>query len=236
LARRVVSTVSHLSCLAQTMSSRMLIHMPQYKSCQLQLLHILKRPRFLISRRYDRFPTSRQPLGQVLIVSPPQMLILPSRLLVLCSRGFPPTLQRMVADSPSITCQLHHNGSGTIKVPGRLIRFVMDKPSFCRSRGLSANSELPDYLSILSVNGNPPFTEDEFRFADERLDGLMLDSNGIQLLRQQTLCNPCSTYREQSRYPSTLLHLECRPVSPANKKCGSSDFRVDGQPIRPVLN
>ena len=39
---------------------------------------------------------------------------------------------------------------------------------------LGAGDQLADYLSILSVKGSPPFSEDEVQFTDPRLNGLML--------------------------------------------------------------
>ena len=75
---------------------------------------------------------------------------------------------------------------------------------------LSAGDRLPDYFSVLSIENNPPFLKDEFRFTDLRLDGLMLDSNGIQtdIASGDTklcVCHPCYAYLPQSSMPRFAL-------------------------------
>ena len=75
---------------------------------------------------------------------------------------------------------------------------------------LNSDDHLPDYFSILSVEDNPPFTEDEFRFTDSRLNGLMLDANGIQIdapsgNTKLRVCQPCYTYLPRSSMPRFAL-------------------------------
>ena len=68
---------------------------------------------------------------------------------------------------------------------------------------LNANGELPDYLSILNVEENPLFSKDEFQFTDVRLNGLMLDSTGVQINRTAgdttvCVCDYCDAYLTDS--------------------------------------
>ena len=64
------------------------------------------------------------------------------------------------------------------------------------------DDQLPDYLSILSIEDNPFFSEDEFQFTDSRLSGLMLDPNGIEADTaaggtKLCVCHPCHAYLHQ---------------------------------------
>jgi hypothetical protein len=85
---------------------------------------------------------------------------------------------------------------------------------------LSTEKQLPDYLSILSVEDNPPFLEDEFQFTDSRLNGLMLDSNGIQTdatsgETRLYVCHACHTHLPRSSMPrfalANKLYRGCLP-------------------------
>jgi hypothetical protein len=75
---------------------------------------------------------------------------------------------------------------------------------------LSSGNKLPDYFSVVSVEDNPPFSSDDFRFTDPRLNGLMLDSNGIRTDEssgdtQLCVCHPCYTYLPRSSMPRFAL-------------------------------
>ncbi|KAF9779881.1 hypothetical protein BJ322DRAFT_1012857, partial [Thelephora terrestris] len=79
-----------------------------------------------------------------------------------------------------------------------------------REISLNAGRPLPDYFSILSAEDNAPFTEDEFLFADSRLNGLLLDSNGIQTNTASgdtklCVCDPCHTYLLRATMPRFAL-------------------------------
>ena len=78
---------------------------------------------------------------------------------------------------------------------------------------LSTDDRLPDYLSILSVEDNPFFSKDEFQFMDSRLNGLMLDPNGIEANTaaggtKLHVCHPCHTYLPRSSMPRFALANE----------------------------
>jgi hypothetical protein len=45
---------------------------------------------------------------------------------------------------------------------------------------LNVGDPVPDYFVIFSIEDSLPFLGDEFQFTDSRLNGLMLDPNGIQ--------------------------------------------------------
>ena len=73
---------------------------------------------------------------------------------------------------------------------------------------LNAGTSLPDYFSILTVTS--PSSHGEFRFADSRLDGLMLDSNGIEYNSASgdtklRICHPCYAYLPRSSMPRFAL-------------------------------
>ena len=74
---------------------------------------------------------------------------------------------------------------------------------------LTAGDPLPDYLSILNVEENPLFSEDEFRFIDSRLNGLMLDPNGVETDAtgdtELRVCHPCHSYLPRSMMPRFAL-------------------------------
>jgi hypothetical protein len=75
---------------------------------------------------------------------------------------------------------------------------------------LNSGNKLPDYFSVVSVEDNLPFSSDDFRFTDPRLNGLMLDSNGIQTDEssgdtQLCVCHPCYTYLPRSSMPRFAL-------------------------------
>jgi len=62
---------------------------------------------------------------------------------------------------------------------------------------LETDGELPDYLSILPNSDDPLFSDDEFRFTDLRLNGLVLDPHGLRIERERTtlqVCHPCNGY------------------------------------------
>ena len=66
---------------------------------------------------------------------------------------------------------------------------------------------VPDYLLILIVKDNPPFSTDEFQFTDSCLNGLILDFTGIQTNAsgdtKLCVCHPCHTYLSCS----SMLHF-----------------------------
>jgi hypothetical protein len=71
----------------------------------------------------------------------------------------------------------------------------------------------PDYFLILSVEDSLPFSADVFQFTDSHLNGLMLDTNGIQTDtasgdRQLGVCSHCYAYLPRSSMPH---------FAPANK-------------------
>jgi len=62
---------------------------------------------------------------------------------------------------------------------------------------LNANEEPPDCLTILRNEDEALFPDDEFLFADPRLNGLVLDPDGLQVNAEQTtlyVCHPCNRY------------------------------------------
>ena len=74
---------------------------------------------------------------------------------------------------------------------------------------LTADDPLPDYLSILNVENNPIFSEDEFWFPDSRLNGLMLDPNRVETDAagdmKLCVCHPCHSYLPRSMMPRFAL-------------------------------
>ena len=73
---------------------------------------------------------------------------------------------------------------------------------------LNTDEDLPDYLEILRDDPKSQFPADEFRFADQRLNGLVLDSDGIQVAQSQTtlrVCHPCHGYIPRSLMPRFAL-------------------------------
>ena len=73
---------------------------------------------------------------------------------------------------------------------------------------LNADSELPDYLSILRNDDESLFPDEEFQFTDPRLNGLVLDPNGLQIGLEHTklqVCHPCNGYLPRSVMPRYAL-------------------------------
>ena len=73
---------------------------------------------------------------------------------------------------------------------------------------LNTGADLPDYFLILKVTS--PSLHNEFQFADLRLSGLMLDSNGIQTNTvsgdtKLCICHPCYAYLPRSSMPRFAL-------------------------------
>ena len=74
---------------------------------------------------------------------------------------------------------------------------------------LSAGANLPDYFSILTVT-SPSLGDNEFWFTDSRLNGMMLDSNGIRTDAgsgdmELHVCHPGYTYLPRSSMPRFTL-------------------------------
>jgi len=62
---------------------------------------------------------------------------------------------------------------------------------------LKSDDELPDHLSTLRNGDESLFPDDEFQFADPRLNGLVLDPRGLQIRPEHTtlqICHPCNGY------------------------------------------
>ena len=73
---------------------------------------------------------------------------------------------------------------------------------------LNANEPVPTYLSILHSDCETLFPDDEFKFVDPRLNGLMLDPDGLQICEKYTIlrvCHPCNGYLPRSLMPRYAL-------------------------------
>ena len=73
---------------------------------------------------------------------------------------------------------------------------------------LNADADLPEYFSILRNNCGSCFTDGEFRFTDPRLNGLVLDPDGVHIDELQTrlcVCHPCKGYLPRSLMPCFAL-------------------------------
>jgi len=73
---------------------------------------------------------------------------------------------------------------------------------------LNPNEAIPTYLSILHDHCESPFSDDEFKFADPRLNGLVLDADGLQICEKYTIlrvCHPCNGYLPRSLMPRYAL-------------------------------
>ena len=73
---------------------------------------------------------------------------------------------------------------------------------------LNENEEIPDYLSILQNDDEPWVSDNEFQFTDSRLDGLVLDPDGLQVSEKGTtllVCHPCHAYLPRSLMPCFAL-------------------------------
>ena len=83
---------------------------------------------------------------------------------------------------------------------------------------LKSNEEIPEHLSILRKEDESLFSNDKFQFADTRLDGLMLDPDGLHVNEECTMlrmCHPCYTYLPRSLMPqfalANKLYRRCLP-------------------------
>ena len=73
---------------------------------------------------------------------------------------------------------------------------------------LNVSEELPDYLSILRNEDESLFPDDEFLFTDPRLNGLVLDPDGLHVNEERTtlrVCHPCNGYLPRSLMPRYAL-------------------------------
>ena len=73
---------------------------------------------------------------------------------------------------------------------------------------VNPNEEIPGYFSILRNEDMSPFSDDDFRFTDSRLNGLMLDPSGLQSDNGHTtlhICYPCNGYLPRSLMPRFAL-------------------------------
>ena len=74
---------------------------------------------------------------------------------------------------------------------------------------------LPDYLLILNVNDSLPFLGDpEFQFVDSRLNGLILDSTGMQTDAASGTTKFCVCHLCGTRIISALAALSIVPTCP----------------------
>ena len=81
-----------------------------------------------------------------------------------------------------------------------------------------ANEELPGYLSILHSDNESLHPDDEPQFVDPRLNGLLLDPDGLQVNEEHTtlhVCSPCNGYLPRSLMPryalANKLYRGCLP-------------------------
>jgi len=73
---------------------------------------------------------------------------------------------------------------------------------------LNANESVPTYLSILHSDCETLFPDDEFKLVDPRLNGLMLDPDGLQICEKYTIlrvCHLCNGYLPRSLMPRYAL-------------------------------
>jgi len=73
---------------------------------------------------------------------------------------------------------------------------------------VAANEELPEYLSILRNDNESLCADDEPQFVDPRLNGLLLDPDGLQVNEEHTMlhvCSPCNGYLPRSLMPRHAL-------------------------------
>jgi hypothetical protein len=73
---------------------------------------------------------------------------------------------------------------------------------------LNTNKELPEYLSTLRNEDESLFPDDTFKFTDPRLNGLILDPDGLQVDEERTtlhVCHPCNGYLPRSLMPRYAL-------------------------------
>jgi hypothetical protein len=69
----------------------------------------------------------------------------------------------------------------------------------------------PAYLEILRNDSSSSFPDDEFQFADERLNGLILGNNGTRITELRTIlqvCGRCNGYLPRSLMPRFALAIK----------------------------
>ena len=73
---------------------------------------------------------------------------------------------------------------------------------------VAANEELPEYLSTLHDDNESLCADDEPQFVDPRLNGLLLDPDGLQVNEEHTTfrdCSQCNGYLPRSLRPRHAL-------------------------------
>jgi len=123
----------------------------------------------------------------------------------------PPWASRLAASgwsSSVLGCVNAYYNATQLEIPPTCSVCMRQQPNVkIHQISLSAGNQLPDHFLILNVE--PPFSEDEFWFADSRLNGLMLDSNVIQTEMatgaRKFVCHACHTHLPQFSIPRFAL-------------------------------